>query len=654
MSFPAYPEYKDSGAQWLGQIPSGWASIPFGALFRRTKRTGFAGEELLSVYRDYGVIRKSDRDDNFNNASDDLSTYQLVEPGDLAMNKMKAWQGSLGISSHRGIVSPAYFVFSPRREFHPPFLHYLLRSPPYAAGYMTISKGIRINQWDVDPDHLSSLPVMFPSLDEQAAIAALLDRETAKIDALVAEQERLIALLKEKRQAVISHAVTKGLNPHAPMKDSGIEWLGEIPAHWEICRLKHVVQKTDGLQMGPFGGMLTSLAVEQTGFKLYGQENTISGDFERGARWITSSQYEEMARYALLPGDMVLTRKGSLGACRLVPPDIQPGIADSDTVRIRLDHGFIEPDFAISLMKDAAYVATQVDLTKRGAILAGLNTSVIANLVFALPPLGEQFQISSYLEALREQFGELISESQAAITLLQERRAALISAAVTGKIDVRGEVISSNVVALESARPNRASPALSAIVGTYAIRELGPMGRMAVMKAGYLAEAYAGLSDLNGRYERYAAGPYDRVLLTAMERGANEFSGIITHEPRSAGEAVTYQVPKTATAPFDALRIAVGEEAADRFRSMLSLLKGIGRDGVEAVATIYAVWNDLLADKKDAGDDLICCGVLTDWHPEKANKFKRSDLDHWLGWMRRHGFTPDGTAPRTDNQGKLF
>ncbi len=210
------------------------------------------------------------------------------------------------------------------------------------------------------------------------------------------------------------------------------------------------------------------------------------------------------------------------------------------------------------------------------------------------------------------------------------------------------------MVPIESARSASARPALSAIVGTYAIRELGPMGRMAVMKAGYLAEAYAGLSDLNGRYERYAAGPYDRVLLSAIERGAYELSGIITHEPRSAGDAVTYQVPSTATAPFDALRIAVGEEAAERFRSMLSLLKGIGRDGVEAVATIYAVWNDLLADKKDADDELICCGVLTEWHPEKANKFKRSDLDHWLGWMRRHGFTPDGTAPRTDHQGNLF
>ncbi len=252
MSFPGYPAYKDSGAQWLGQVPSAWASMPFGALFRRTKRTGFADEELLSVYRDYGVIRKADRDDNFNNASEDLSTYQLVEPGDLAMNKMKAWQGSLGISSYRGIVSPAYFVFSPRREFHRPFLHYLLRSPPYAAGYMTISKGIRINQWDVDPDHLSSLPVLFPSLDEQGAIAAFLDRETAKIDALVAEQERLIALLKEKRQAVISHAVTKGLNPHAPMKQSGIEWLGEIPAHWDVRKLKGLTSRIgDGLHGTP-------------------------------------------------------------------------------------------------------------------------------------------------------------------------------------------------------------------------------------------------------------------------------------------------------------------------------------------------------------------------------------------------------------------
>jgi type I restriction enzyme S subunit len=172
MSVSSYSSYRESGQRWLGKLPDSWRKVPFWTLFRRVKRTDFPNEELLSVYRDYGVIRKRDRDDNFNKPSDDLSAYQLVESGDLVINKMKAWQGSLGVSPHRGIVSPAYFVYCARHQQVSAYLHYLLRSAPYAAGYLTISKGIRINQWDVDPDHLAQLPIPLPSVPEQIAIAA--------------------------------------------------------------------------------------------------------------------------------------------------------------------------------------------------------------------------------------------------------------------------------------------------------------------------------------------------------------------------------------------------------------------------------------------------------------------------------------------------
>jgi type I restriction enzyme, S subunit len=149
-------------------------------MFRRTKRTGHASEPLLSVYRDFGVIYKASRDDNFNKPSDDLGLYQLVEPGDLAINKMKAWQGSVAISEIRGIVSPAYFVYKSLHVENNEYLHYLFRSAQYVAGYFSISKGIRINQWDLEPEYHSRLPVLMPPPDEQRVIAAFLDRETAR------------------------------------------------------------------------------------------------------------------------------------------------------------------------------------------------------------------------------------------------------------------------------------------------------------------------------------------------------------------------------------------------------------------------------------------------------------------------------------------
>ena len=151
-----YPKYKDSGVEWLEYIPNEWLTIPVGRLFSRIKRTGHSEKELLSVYRDYGVIPKSSRDDNNNKESDDLAPYQLVRPNDLVMNKMKAWLGSIAISEYEGIVSPAYFVYEPNNKLfelaHPRYVHYLLRNPIYITQYMSRSKGIRVNQWDLDPD----------------------------------------------------------------------------------------------------------------------------------------------------------------------------------------------------------------------------------------------------------------------------------------------------------------------------------------------------------------------------------------------------------------------------------------------------------------------------------------------------------------------
>ena len=263
--YQAYAEYKDSGVEWLGEIPCHWDLIPVGRLFTRTKRTGFPSKELLSVYRDYGVIPKSSRDDNNNKPSDDLGQYQLVKINDLVMNKMKTWQGSIAISEFEGIVSPAYFVYQPMlslfKKAYPKYVHYLLRNPRYIAQYLRRSKGIRVNQWDLDPDEFQKIELLIPPKDEQQKIFDFLDHETSKIDHLIEKQQQLIELLKEKRQAVISHAVTKGLDPNVPMKDSGVEWLGEVPEHWGILPIKYLTESvnTGGTPKNPISFKLTKI-----------------------------------------------------------------------------------------------------------------------------------------------------------------------------------------------------------------------------------------------------------------------------------------------------------------------------------------------------------------------------------------------------------
>ena len=199
---------RESGVEWLGEIPADWDVRPCWSSFRRVKQTGFSEEELLSVYRDHGVVPKSSRDDNHNVESEDLTSYQLVRVGDMVMNKMKAWQGSIALSDHRGIVSPAYFVYRPTQEFGRKYFHYLLRSVPYVAQYNRISKGVRVGQWDLDPTYFRTTSLIVPPVEEQRRIADFLDSETARFDQLRAEVTRMIGILAERRQALISAAVT--------------------------------------------------------------------------------------------------------------------------------------------------------------------------------------------------------------------------------------------------------------------------------------------------------------------------------------------------------------------------------------------------------------------------------------------------------------
>jgi type I restriction enzyme, S subunit len=289
----------------------------------------------------------------------------------------------------------------------------------------------------INASQVARIPTCLPGLNEQDSIATFLDNETAKIDALIAEQQRLIELLQEKRQSVISHAVTKGLNPDVPMKDSGVEWLGEVPEHWEVKRLIHVTQGGNNVQMGPFGGMLKGHATSPTEYRLYGQENTISNNFEIGGRWLEREHFQQLREYELLPGDVVLTRKGaSIGNCRIVPDGIHKGVIDSDTIRVRFDESLIDKRLA-SLLMHEGYLEVEIMAKQKGAVLPGLNTMTISNLLIALPPIDEQLEIVGCLEVHLGRFEHLVKLTTDAVLLLQERRSALVSAAVTGQIDVR-------------------------------------------------------------------------------------------------------------------------------------------------------------------------------------------------------------------------
>lgn len=199
---------KDSGVEWLGDVPEHWRPVAIKRLYSFEKRQGFSGKEVLSVYRDYGVIKKSSRDDNHNKTPEDLSAYQLVKAGDLVINKMKAWQGSLGISEHVGVTSPDYVVYSSRHNEDHSFLHHLLRAAHMPDVYLSISNGIRPSQWRLETEKFEQLTVFLPPKEEEQKIADYIERSMDRISTLTSKSLTQIDLLKERRTALISAAVT--------------------------------------------------------------------------------------------------------------------------------------------------------------------------------------------------------------------------------------------------------------------------------------------------------------------------------------------------------------------------------------------------------------------------------------------------------------
>lgn len=438
MSFPRYPLYKDSGMEWLGEVPEHWTLRPMWTDFRRVKRVGFGEEELLSVYRDHGVVPKSSRDDNFNNPSEDLNTYQLVVPGDLVINKMKAWQGSVAVSDYQGIVSPAYFVYTALHSECSRYLHYLMRSPEYTAGYLSLSKGIRIGQWDLEPDKHSRMPVVHPPAEEQASIASFLDHETAKIDALIAEQRCLIDLLKEKRQAVISHAVTRGLNPGSPMKPSNIAWLGDVPAHWEVVPLKRVITTIEQ-GWSPQCENYPAEGSDEWAVLKVGCVN--GGEFRPWENKSLPPALQPIPELGIQAGDVLISRANTreLVGSTAVVKDNYPRLMLCDKLyRVRMLQGLCLPEF-LAYYLGSRVARGQIELGATGASASMLNIgqATILEMPVPVPPPTVQREIVSYLDMSTVAANTLTSEAERAIALLQERRTALISAAVTGKIDVR-------------------------------------------------------------------------------------------------------------------------------------------------------------------------------------------------------------------------
>jgi type I restriction enzyme S subunit len=482
---------------------------------------------------------------------------------------------------------------------------------------------------------LGDIPCPLPPIREQAAIAAFLDRETAKIDALVEQQRRLIELLKEKRQAVVSHAATKGLDPNVPMKDSDVEWLGEVPAHWGVVQSRRLfaVRSEPALESDK---MLTAS-------QKYGV--IFQSDFvELEGRRVVEVILGKANLKHVEPNDFIISMRsfqGGLEWSRL------RGSTSFHYVMIK-PQKWVHPPYYAHLFKSMNYIQAlraTTDLIRDGQELRYSNFTQVP---LPVVPVEEQKLIAIYVDRTVEKLGRLSAEAAKSIELMQEHRAALISAAVTGKIDVRENA---KVLPFPTDRSRARSLVAAEIIERSAHQ--ATFGRVKLQKIAFLAETHLGIGELAGSYTREAAGPLDRALITEMENGARSMSGATVDQSGGAGTVVSYRLGQQLGAHRHELADWLGEGRIARLDRLIADFASLSTKGAEAVATLYAVWNDALIEGASPTDEEIIAAFLNDWHPEKREKFRADELPAWLDWMRRHGIVPTGNGPKTST-GRLL
>lgn len=531
MSFPAYPNYRNSGVDWLGPVPSHWDVRRLGGLFsERREKVSDTEFPPLSVTKQ-GIVPQLETAAK----TDDNDDRKCVLSGDFVINSRSDRKGSAGISYENGSVSLINTVITPCKNIDPNFVHYLLRSEPFQEEFYRYGKGIVADLWSTNFSEMKDIVLAYPDKQEQASIAAFLDCETAKIDALVEEQRRLIALLREKRQAVISQAATKGLNPDAQMMDSSVEWLGKVPSHWIVTKA------------GRYLRILSGFAFPSEGFSTNPAHTRLLRGVNVGVGRV---RWDETVYWSRSPGDGLSAFELSDGelVIGMDRPWISEGVriaklsaADLPCLLLQRvaalrPHEFLDADYLQILLSIREFVDFFTpDMT--GVSVPHLSPSQIMAFPIPLPPRDEQRAIVENVQIRTLEVDRLIASAEEVMTLLAERRSALISAAVFGKIDVRN---SAKFTPFKADRVRARALIAAEIIERLAHQ--ATFGRVKLQKVAYLTEAHVGVTELEGAYLREAAGPLDREMISDMEREAGAIAGVRIKQPDGPGSAVAYRI----------------------------------------------------------------------------------------------------------------
>ncbi len=427
-----YPEYKETGLAWLPQVPKHWDCRKIKYLFKERITKGYPAEPLLAATQNHGVIPKDLYETRTVVAQKDLHLLKLVCVGDFVIS-LRSFQGGIEYAYYQGIISPAYTIMIPSYGgLNSSYFKYLSKSKPFIKLLQTCVTGIREGQ-NIDYGALKRNSVPMPSPDEQAQIVRYLDSMAAKINKLIRAKKRQIALLQEQKQAIINQAVTKGLDPNAEMKDSGIDWLGKIPKHWEILYLGHFSVFQNGISApGEYFG---------NGFPFMGYGEVYNNyELPRELNELAQSSKDDQIRYSIQEGDIFFTRTSEtideIAFSSVCTKTIDQAVFSGFLIRVRpvkkiLYTLFAKYFFRASCLRN--YFVKEMNLVTR----ASLSQQLLRDLPVLVPPMKEQKSIAKYLEQQVSVIDKTIKSILTEITNISEYKNSLIASVVTGKIDVR-------------------------------------------------------------------------------------------------------------------------------------------------------------------------------------------------------------------------
>lgn len=626
-----YSEYRPSSVEWLGEVPQHWKT-------RRLKYVSSVNDDVLGentdpdfemLYVDISSVDSVSGIQNkelmrFENAPS--RARRQVRKGDVIISTVRTYLRAIAPIDEPEpnlTVSTGFAVIRPKNGLNNPFAAYALRAPYFVDS--VVARSVGVSYPAINASDLIDLRIALPPLLEQRAIAAFLDREIARIDALISKKERQIELLQEKRTALISSAVTKGLNLDVKRKSSGIEWLGEVPEHWMVGNIRRFAKMKTGHTPSRNSPeywenctipwfTLADVWQLRDGRRKYLEETK-----ER----ISELGLNNSAAELLPEGTVVFSRTASIGFSGIMPV----AMATTQDFWNWICGPLLTPEFLLYLFRA---MTQEFQALTMGSTHKTIYQPVAASISICVPPLPEQRVIAETIDHETGRIDTLIDKVIKSINLLREYRTALISAAVTGKIDVCDQ---KNVMLKINPAFRRAVLAAEIVSRMHGEQTFG---RVKFQKMLYFCEHHLGM-DLDGKFQRQAAGPFDNRMLRSVESQMKQQNW---YAAQKVGQRTAYVPLKN---PGEHLKYFNNywSPYRERLGSLIDLLRPLDTERCEIVATLFAAWNDLIISRRPFNDVDIIREVRANWH-ESKKRFDENRLRKALQWMRDKGLVPKG------------